>query len=158
MKATKASQASKKSVKNNSHKSKAKKKVAKAKVKTVQKAVAKPIVKKATTKATKEKVTVVTQKTEVQVVTAKTSATDSRVDTRNLTEGQLENYKKWLKFQKQLSDKAPEHYSMNADFEVKTPLQHKTHGWGVVVQKRDNYIDVLFESGLKTLIVNYKQD
>lgn len=157
MKATKAAKATKKSLTNSKlHKSKAKKKVVKAKVKTVQKAVEKPIVKKATTKITKEKLVVVSQKTEVQV--AKSTSQDTRVDTRNLTEGQLENYKKWLKFQKQLADKAPENYSMSADFEVKTPLQHKTHGWGVVVQKRDNYIDVLFESGLKTLIVNYKQD
>ncbi len=46
---------------------------------------------------------------------------------------------------------------MSSDFDLKTALNHKIHGWGVVVQRRDNYIDVLFEVGLKTLIVNYKQ-
>ncbi len=145
---------------------KKKKKIAVTKTKSVKKAVSKPIIKKAGKKlvVTKtvqlEKVTLqVSEKQKKKTLVQETSATaleKPRPDTKNFSEEQLDNYKKWLKFQKQFADKAPENYIMSGNFDVKTPLQHKIHGWGVVVQRRDNYIDVLFEVGLKTLIVNYK--
>ena len=75
---------------------------------------------------------------------------------KNMSADAQEHYKKWLKLQKQMAVEKAMDYKMTDDFEIKTPISHKVHGWGVVVQKRDNYIDVLFEAGLKTLIVNYK--
>lgn len=75
---------------------------------------------------------------------------------KNMSVDDQEHYKKWLKLHKQLSVEKPLDYKMSEDFELKAPISHKVHGWGVVMQKRDNYIDVLFEVGLKTLIVNYK--
>lgn len=75
---------------------------------------------------------------------------------KNMSVDDQEHYKKWLKLHKQLSVEKPIEYRMSEDFELKAPISHKVHGWGVVMQKRDNYIDVLFEAGLKTLIVNYK--
>ena len=75
---------------------------------------------------------------------------------KNMSSDDQDHYKKWLKLHKQLSVEKPNEYRMTEDFELKAPISHKVHGWGVVMQKRDNYIDVLFEAGLKTLIVNYK--
>lgn len=80
----------------------------------------------------------------------------STVDTKKLTADQLENYKKWLKLQRQHGEDAAPEYQMTLDFEIKSTLKHKVHGWGVVLQRRDNYIDVLFELGMKTLVCNYK--
>lgn len=80
----------------------------------------------------------------------------SKEEFKNMTPEAQEHYKKWLKLHKQLSVEKPLEYKMTSDFEIKAPISHRVHGWGVVIQKRDNYIDVLFEGGLKTLIVNYK--
>ena len=85
-----------------------------------------------------------------------TNAPISKDDFKNMSSDAQEHYKKWLKLHKQLSVEKALEYRMTEDFEIKAPLSHKVHGWGVVMQKRDNYIDVLFEAGLKTLIVNYK--
>ncbi len=80
----------------------------------------------------------------------------SKLDLKNLSPEAQEQYKRWLKLQRQLAEEKTLDYKMTEDFELKAPISHRVHGWGVVVQKRDNYIDVLFEVGLKTLIVNYK--
>jgi hypothetical protein len=85
-----------------------------------------------------------------------TNAPISKDDFKNMSADAQEHYKKWLKLHKQLSVEKANEYKMTEDFELKAPLSHKVHGWGVVMQKRDNYIDVLFEAGVKTLIVNYK--
>lgn len=85
-----------------------------------------------------------------------TNAPISKDDFKSMSSDAQEHYKKWLKLHKQLSVEKANEYKMTEDFELKAPLSHKVHGWGVVMQKRDNYIDVLFEAGLKTLIVNYK--
>jgi hypothetical protein len=85
-----------------------------------------------------------------------TNAPISKDDFKSMSADAQEHYKKWLKLHKQLSVEKASEYRMTEDFELKSPLSHKVHGWGVVMQKRDNYIDVLFEAGLKTLIVNYK--
>ena len=47
-------------------------------------------------------------------------------------------------------------YQMSANYEAKTPILHKTLGWGYVVSNVNNRLEVLFESGLKFLISNYK--
>ncbi len=85
-----------------------------------------------------------------------TNAPITKEDFKNMSSDDQDHYKKWLKLHKQLSVEKPIEYKMTEDFELKAPISHKVHGWGVVMQKRDNYIDVLFEAGLKTLIVNYK--
>jgi hypothetical protein len=85
-----------------------------------------------------------------------TNAPISKDDFKSMSSDDQEHYKKWLKLHKQLSVEKALEYKMTEDFELKAALSHKVHGWGVVMQKRDNYIDVLFEAGLKTLIVNYK--
>ncbi len=154
-----------------------KKNVSKSKTQGIKKVTAKsasskPVAKKAAQKPTEKKETkkaVVEPKVEKKAAKAKvepkadvvaeadSSFTPiSKEDFKNMTADAQEHYKKWLKLHKQLSVEKPIEYRMTEDFELKAPISHKVHGWGVVMQKRDNYIDVLFEAGLKTLIVNYK--
>lgn len=149
-----------------------KKKVSKSKTQGIKKAAAKPAAKKVVKKAVEKKVSpkvVAEPKVEKKaaklkvepkaapVVESNSSFTPiSKEDFKNMSADAQEHYKKWLKLHKQLSVEKPMEYRMTEDFELKAPISHKVHGWGVVMQKRDNYIDVLFEAGLKTLIVNYK--
>jgi len=141
-----------------------KKKVSKSKTQPVKKAVvktapAKPVAKKATKKPVEKKVApkaVVEPKAAHTMENPATNSPISKEDFKNMSADAQEHYKKWLKLHKQLSVEKPTEYRMTEDFELKAPISHKVHGWGVVMQKRDNYIDVLFEVGLKTLIVNYK--
>lgn len=142
-----------------------KKKVSKTKTQGIKKAAAKiaqpkSAVKKAAKKVA-EKAPVkkeVAVKAASKAVPVKESAPVhvSKVDMKSMSADAQEQYKKWLKLQKQLAIEKASDYRMTEDFELKAPISHKVHGWGVVMQKRDNYIDVLFEQGLKTLIVNYK--
>ena len=138
-----------------------KKKVAKTKTKAVKataskNAQTKPIVKKAAKKLAPKKIEAKTEAIKPQPKAETAPIQSSRVDFKNLSPDAQEQYKRWLKLQKQLAEEKTHDYRMTEDFELKTPISHKVHGWGVVMQKRDNYIDVLFEVGLKTLIVNYK--
>lgn len=148
-----------------------KKKVAKAKAKAVKTTKSKnakstPVVKKVAKKVAAKKSSKKTVAVKAQATTApKVKANPAKaaapvyvpgVDFKSLSPEAQEQYKRWLKLQKQLAEEKVQDYKMTEDFELKTPISHKVHGWGVVLQKRDNYIDVLFETGLKTLIVNYK--
>lgn len=121
---------------------------------TAKKAAKKPAEKKETKKETKK--VVVEAKVAPAVVNNSSYTPISKEEFKNMSAEAQENYKRWLKLHKQLSVEKPIEYRMTEDFEIKAPISHKVHGWGVVMQKRDNYIDVLFEVGLKTLIVNYK--
>jgi hypothetical protein len=138
-----------------------KKKVTTSKTKTPKKspaAVAKTVAKPAK-KAAPAKITAKPMVEKAPVAVAKPASEEGhkpRVDVKSLSAEAQEQYKKWLKLHKQLGEEKVEEYKMTADYEIKVPLKHKVHGWGVVIQKRDNYIDVLFEIGMKTLIVNYK--
>ncbi len=136
---------------------KAEKKVAKKTVKKVEKPAKK--VKKTAAKKTKKAKKAPVRLTNKPVATIENPQLNepiTREDFKNMSPEAQEHYKRWLKLNKQLADEAPQEYRMSEDYEIKTPLQHKVHGWGVVMQKRDNYIDVIFENGIKTLIVNYK--
>lgn len=80
------------------------------------------------------------------------STAKSRAEAAALNEEQ----KKWSALHEQLKKKKAVPYVMSGDFPAKTPLEHKVLGWGYVIEARENRIDVLFESGMKTLISNYK--
>ena len=153
-----------------------KKKVSKTKTQSIKKAAskkAKPktVAKKAAKKAAVKKTAAPkvapkakpAQKAAPKAATAKVKVSAPampayipKVDVKSLSPEAQEQYKKWLKLQRQLAVEKTMDYRMSDDFDIKTPISHKVHGWGVVMQKRDNYIDVLFELGVKTLIVNYK--
>lgn len=46
-------------------------------------------------------------------------------------------------------------YEMSGDYKADSPIQHKVLGWGYVLSKKDNRIEVLFREGIKTLITRY---
>ena len=74
----------------------------------------------------------------------------------NLTEEANQLLKKWQKLSKQYADEKPVSYAITGLYDIKSLLTHKIHGWGIVLNRRENYIDVLFEGGMKTLIMNFK--
>ena len=73
------------------------------------------------------------------------------------TEKQLtEDVQKWSDYKDKYGhDKAPS-YSMSGVFEPKTCLQHKVLGWGYILSVQNDRLEVLFETGPKILISNYK--
>lgn len=73
-----------------------------------------------------------------------------------LSEEASQLLKKWQKLNKQYSEEASQAYLITGAYDIKSLLTHKIHGWGIVLNRRENYIDVLFESGMKTLIMNFK--
>lgn len=66
--------------------------------------------------------------------------------------------KKWLGLYNQLRNSRTKPYDMSASFDVKSGIQHKTLGWGYVVETRGDRMDVLFKDGMKTLVINYVRD
>ncbi len=67
-----------------------------------------------------------------------------------------ENLKKWVELHDKLSGEKAPSYSMSAQFEAGQPLEHKVLGWGYIVTNNNDRLEVLFESGVKILISNYK--
>jgi primosomal protein N' len=64
--------------------------------------------------------------------------------------------KKWIELKGKHGSEKAAAYSMRSVYEPNTPLQHKTFGWGYVVNVENDRLDVLFETGSKILISNYK--
>lgn len=68
-----------------------------------------------------------------------------------------EHHNKWLDMkEKHAKDKAAT-YAMSGTFEAHQPIQHKTLGWGLILSNNNDRLEVLFETGVKILISNYKQ-
>lgn len=49
-----------------------------------------------------------------------------------------------------------ESYNMRRAFETETAIDHKTLGWGYIIDKKNDRLEVLFKDGIKYLISNYK--
>lgn len=47
-------------------------------------------------------------------------------------------------------------YDMKKTFEPKTAIEHKTLGWGYILENRNDRLEVLFKDGIRFLISNYK--
>ena len=70
-------------------------------------------------------------------------------------EGLSQAARRWqLLFEKSKGIRA-QVYEMSADYKADTPIQHKVLGWGYILSKKDNRIEVLFKEGIKTLITKY---
>jgi len=67
-----------------------------------------------------------------------------------------EDLKKWSDFYEKFGSEKAQAYNMSQSYEASTPLQHKVLGWGYIVSIQNDRLEVLFESGAKTLISNYK--
>ncbi len=75
----------------------------------------------------------------------------------NLSEKSLgELQKKWSEYHDKFGAQKAPLYDMSKTFEAAAPLQHKVLGWGFVVSVQNDRLEVLFESGSKTLISNYR--
>lgn len=64
--------------------------------------------------------------------------------------------RKWAALQRKHGQVPAKEYKMTDMFEAKTPIMHKVHGWGFVMTNINDRLEVLFESGIKLLISNYK--
>ena len=64
--------------------------------------------------------------------------------------------RQWNAMQEQLKNVKPVVYTLQGNYDAKTPIQHKVLGWGYVLKNKGNRIEVLFEEGVKTLVTNYK--
>jgi hypothetical protein len=47
-------------------------------------------------------------------------------------------------------------YKMTETFTSLAPIQHKVLGWGFILTNENDRLEVLFETGIRMLISNYK--
>lgn len=67
-----------------------------------------------------------------------------------------EDLKKWSDFKEKYGSMKALPYSMSSTYEAHQALQHKVLGWGFILSVQNDRLEVLFESGPKMLISNYK--
>lgn len=67
-----------------------------------------------------------------------------------------ETLKKWQDLKKKYGNIKASSYKMTEIFESNQPLQHKVLGWGYVLSSLNDRLEVIFESGVRQLISNYK--
>jgi len=70
-----------------------------------------------------------------------------------LTEKPLQ---KWMSIFEKSKSMKPAPYQMSRQYEPLTAIQHKVLGWGYILAKRDDRLEVLFQDGVRYLISNYK--
>ena len=81
----------------------------------------------------------------------------SKVKPIRIEKGNLDDEKaKWNElFKKYGKDKAIP-YKMSETFPALSPVQHKVLGWGFILKNDNDRMEVLFETGIRMLISNYK--
>ncbi len=81
----------------------------------------------------------------------------SKVKPIRIEKGNLDDEKaKWNElFKKYGKDKAIP-YKMSDTFPTLSPVQHKVLGWGFILKNDNDRMEVLFETGIRMLISNYK--
>lgn len=148
---------------------------AKAKVAAVEKpAKAAPIEKPAKTVAPKVKAAPEAEKPAVEkpVKEKKVAATEASAPAKKPKKGAAqpevitasglvdnstpENKKKWRDLKERYGKDKASTYNMSAQFEAEQPLEHKVLGWGYILTNNQDRLEVLFETGVKILISNYK--
>lgn len=78
-------------------------------------------------------------------------------DLLNLSSRPLgEIQKKWSEFKDKYGKIQAPVYNMSGSYQAAAPLQHKVLGWGFVISIENDRLEVIFESGSKTLISNYR--
>ena len=63
---------------------------------------------------------------------------------------------KWSSLYKKSQNMDVVTYDMKKSFEPKTAIEHKTLGWGYILENRNDRLEVLFKDGIRFLISNYK--
>ena len=146
--------------------------VAKPVKKAVEKTVEKPVAAKKSEPAmmTKKGREVAEEKTPAKAQTVvsmieDTSATDepakaekvSKVKPVKIERGNLADEKaKWAELYKKYGKEKAVSYKMSETFATMIPMQHKVLGWGFVLTNENDRLEVLFETGIRILISNYK--
>ncbi len=59
---------------------------------------------------------------------------------------------KWHQIYKLKGEEKAKAYSMEGEYGQKSTLVHPTLGWGFVLKRKDKRIEVLFRSGIKSLV------
>ena len=140
-----AQKAAKKVSKKTSKKTKASKDLAKKATKSVKTAQSKGVLKPA--KAVEPNKASVTPKPQKMTKAQLKAYNDQQALAKKWTQLQIKS-----KNRKQKTKK----YSMKEKFEAKTPIHHPVLGWGFILNNVNDRLEVLFESGVKHLISNYK--
>ena len=63
---------------------------------------------------------------------------------------------KWTELNKKYGKDKAAIYKMTETFSALAPLQHKVLGWGFILTNENDRLEVLFETGIRMLISNYK--
>lgn len=63
---------------------------------------------------------------------------------------------KWAEVFRKYGKEKSVTYKMSDTFAAMTPIQHKVLGWGFVLTNDNDRLEVLFETGIRMLISNYK--
>jgi|GEM_PF-1870134 len=72
--------------------------------------------------------------------------------------GASEELKKWISLRSEFEGSEAPQYRMSEQYAPNSPLIHPRLGWGYVMTNQNDRLEVLFESGIKILISNYKQN
>ncbi len=64
--------------------------------------------------------------------------------------------KRWLEIQSKMSGEPTVDYKMTSNYDPNTCIRHKVLGWGYILSVQNDRLEVLFQSGIKTLISNFK--
>ncbi len=63
---------------------------------------------------------------------------------------------KWAKLKDIDHEAKAQKYKMSDVYEPNTPVEHPVFGWGFILSLNENKLEVLFESGIKMLVSNFK--
>lgn len=81
----------------------------------------------------------------------------SKVKPVKVDRGNLNDEKaKWAELNKKYGKEKALTYKMTETYPSLVPLQHKVLGWGFILTNDNDRLEVLFETGIRMLISNYK--
>ncbi len=81
----------------------------------------------------------------------------SKIKPVKIERGNLADEKaKWAELYKKYGKEKAVTYKMSDTFTTMVPMQHKVLGWGFVLTNENDRLEVLFETGIRMLISNYK--
>ena len=81
----------------------------------------------------------------------------SKVKPVKIERGNLSDEKaKWVELSKKYGKEKAVQYKMSEKFTTMVPMQHKILGWGFILTNENDRLEVLFETGIRMLISNYK--
>lgn len=110
------------------------------------------------TKSTSKNQTVVSM-IEADVLAEEPSKAEkiSKVKPVKIERGNLSDEKaKWAELNKKYGKDKAVPYKMSEKFQSMIPIQHKILGWGFILTNENDRLEVLFETGIRMLISNYK--